>query len=124
MSGEFIQAEFRGISWIEPYPIQQYCPDPAMPFSIELALLIGPKDLPGEELFLVDISNALFIAQEIDELGPRLLATTIVMREFSVAAVERIVRDFCTKCRGKTWHDVALLLMRLGRWEFEGMATP
>lgn len=124
MSGEFVEAEFKGISWVETYPIEEYSPDPTKPFSIELTLLIGPKGLPGEEIFLVDISNILFLAQELNELGPRLLATTIMMREFSVMAVEKIVRDYCKTCRGHTWRDVAILLMRLGRWEFEGIITP
>jgi hypothetical protein len=121
---DLIEAEFKGISWLENYPIEQYTPDPSKPFSIELTLRIGPKGQRGEELFLVDVSNALFLADEARERGPHVVVSTIVVEEFSVAGVERIVRDFCKTCRGQTWHEVALLLMRLGRWEFEGMATP
>ncbi len=87
-----------------------------------MALRIGPKGLPGEEIVLVDVSNALFLAEEARDLGPRLVVSTIVVETFSVAVVERIVREFCKTCRGSTWHDVALRLTRLGRWEYEGMA--
>jgi len=121
---DLIEAEFKGISWLESYPIDQYQPDPSRPFSIELSLRIGPKGLPGEEIFLVDVSNALFLSNEARDLGPHLVVSTILVQTFSVAVVERIVRDFCKTCRGRTWHEVALLLMRLGRWEYEGMATP
>lgn len=123
MGDDLIEAEFKGISWLENYPIEQYIPDPSKPLSIELTLRIGPKGLRGEELFLVDVSNALFLADEARERGPHVVVSTIVVQEFSVAGVERIVRDFCKKCRGRTWHEVALLLMRLGRWEYERMAT-
>lgn len=119
-----IEAEFKAIDWLEPYPIEEYRPDPSKPFSVELTVLIGPKSLPGEEIFLVDVCNPLFLAEELNHGGPRLVATTIVVREFSVPIVEQIVRDYCKNCRGETWKEVALLLMRLGRWEFEGMVTP
>ncbi len=119
-----IEAEFRGFEWLEDYPIEQYSPDPSRPFSIELTLLIGPKGLPGEEIFLVDVSNALFLSEELREIGARVLSSTILVEEFSVAVVEGVVREFCRTCRGQTWHEVALLLMRLGRWEYEGMAVP
>ncbi len=116
-----IEAEFKGISWLESFPIEQYAPDPARPFSIELGLRIGPKGRPGEEIFFVDVSNALFLSDEAHNLGPRLVVSTILVETFSVEGVEQIVRDFCKTCRGRTWHEVALHLMRLGRWEYEGM---
>jgi hypothetical protein len=119
-----IEPEFKAIDWLEDFPIEQYAPDPSKPFSIELSLIIGAKGLPGEDVFFVDVSNALFLACQARDLGPQLVVSTILVEEFSVAEVERIVRDFCKKCRGKTWHEVALLLMRLARWEYEGMETP
>jgi hypothetical protein len=118
-----IEAEFRGITWLEDFPIEQYAPDPTRPFSIELSVNIGPKGLPGEEIFLVDVSNALFLANEVTSRGPHVVASTILVEAFSVADVERIIRAFCATCRAETWPEVALLLMRLGRWEYEGMVT-
>jgi hypothetical protein len=123
-SDGLVQAEFRSISWLEPYPIEQYKPDPSEPFSIELTVLIGPKGLQGEEIFYVDVSNVLFLEQELRHSGPHAISSTILVDEFSVEAIERILREFCGTCRGRTWHDVALMLMRLGRWEYEGMETP
>jgi hypothetical protein len=92
--------------------------------SIELSLRIGPKGQRGEELFLVDVSNALFLADERASAGRISSLARLSFEKFTVARVERIVREFCKTCRGQTWHEVALLLMRLGRWEYEGMATP
>jgi Immunity protein 8 len=116
-----VEAEFKGITWLEDIPIEEYDPDPGKPFSIELSVLIGPKDAPGEELFLVDVSNALFLRQEAAHSGPRLVVSTILVERFRVDAVERIVRSFCAGCRGESWHEVALKLTRLGRWEYEGL---
>lgn len=121
MNGELIEAEFRDIEWLEETPIEQYKPDPTKAFSIELQVLIGPKGGRGEEIFLVDVSNALFLADEVRARGPHVAVSTIVVDEFRPAEIERVIREFCATCRGRTWREVVACLMRLGRWEYEGM---
>jgi hypothetical protein len=117
-----MEAELKQISWAELTPLDQYQPDPTKPFSVEVTLHIGPKDGRGAELFYVDVSNLAFLSVELSA-GARLLQHTILVEDFVITDVERIVRDFCRTCKGQTWHEVALLLMRLGRWEYEGMLT-
>lgn len=122
--GGSVEAEFKGITWLENFPIDQYAPDPSKRFSITLSMYIGPKDLPGAEIFYVDVSNGHFLADEVRACGSHVVRSTILVEEFSVVEIERVVREFCKTCHGETWHEVTLLLMRLGRWEYEGMATP
>jgi hypothetical protein len=122
--GDPMEAELKQVSWAEPTPLDQYQPDPTKPFSVEVTLHIGPKDGRGVDLFYVDVSNPAFLSVQLNAEGARLLQHTILVDDFLITDVERIVRDFCRTCTGETWHEVALLLMRLGRWEYEGILTP
>ena len=58
------------------------------------------------------------LAQEAAQ-GPVLGLHRIVMARFDYAALASTIRDFCERCEGTTWPEVAHRVARLGRWEFE-----
>ena len=94
-----------------------------MPFSLELGVSIGPKGMPGEEIFYVNVMNSSFLAEEVRRSGAQLITGAIVLDTFSLTAIETIVAEYCAGCRGETWRDVVWLLSRLGKWEYEGMTS-
>jgi hypothetical protein len=87
-------------------------------FSVLVQAMIGPAGEDSSESFDIVVCSPESLAQEAAE-GPVLGLHRIVMARFDFAALASIIRDFCERCEGATWPEVAHRVARLGRWEFE-----
>ena len=81
--------------------------------------MIGPADGPGEESFDFMLCTSEWFGSNMkDDIA--IGRHHLFVKEFSYARLEKFVRDYCTRCDGNSWQEVAEKLGRLGHWEFDG----
>jgi|ERR1044071_1200900 hypothetical protein len=99
--------------------LARYQPTEPDRFGFLLQIFVGPENGPGEESFDVVVCTPLWILdrysrEEIVE-GRHML----VVFEYNYRRLEEFINAKVAHAVGATWEDVAMLLSRLGRWEFE-----
>jgi len=96
-----------------------YEPPETDKFSFLLQIIVGPSDAPGEEAFDVVVCTPRWL------LGSHASNDIVIGRHLLIVFKYDYVRlrDFLTariaEAEGVTWRDVAQIISRIGRWEFE-----
>lgn len=113
---ETVQAQLRSLFSPDADPLDQFVPDG--PFGILVMAMIGPVEGPGEESFDFMLCTPDWFASNMkaDFMSGR---HYVFAKEFDYSRLRSFVDDYCAKCSGKTWTEVAGKLARLGKWEFE-----
>ena len=93
-------------------------PDPDS-FALLLQIIVGPGDGEGEESFDAVVCTRRWFSEH--RSGDDIVAGLhhIFVTRFDLAQLQRFVESFIKGCAADTWHEVALKLGRLGRWEFD-----
>jgi Immunity protein 8 len=91
---------------------------PEGPFGIYILAVVGPAGKPGEEIFGFTLCTPGWFARQMK--GPFVPGRHyLFVKEYDYAALERYVRDYCQRCAGNSWKEVAEKVARLGYWEYE-----
>ena len=84
--------------------------------------MIGPEGLDAAESFDVEICTPAWIAKRHDSrdypdvvLGRHML----IVFAYELEKIRDAIAQYCERCSGDTWMDIAPKLARLGAWEFE-----
>jgi hypothetical protein len=99
-----IRATLRSLYSPDADPLENFLPDG--PFGILVQALIGPADGPGEESFDFMLCTPEWFGSNMKEdiaIGRHHL----FVKEFSYTRLEKFVRDYCTRCDGYSWQEVA-----------------
>src|SRR5215475_13595685 len=116
-----VRAALRFLHSTDADPLRDFCPDG--PFGIPVQAIIGPANGPGEESFDFMLCTPEWFGTNMQDdimIGRHYL----FVKEFSYWRLEKFVRDYCTRCDGNSWQEVAEKLSRLGHWEFDGYSPP
>jgi hypothetical protein len=116
-----IRATLRLLHSPDADPLEDFRPDG--PFGIPVQAIIGPADGPGGESFDFMLCTPEWFGSNMKDdvlIGRHHL----FVKQFSYTRLENFVRDYCTRCEGNSWRDVAEKLSRLGHWEFDGYSPP
>ena len=103
-------------------PIEQYLPDGS--FGLLVTAFVGPEDGPGEESFDFMLCTPDWFERKMMTRPHVSGRHTVFVRRFDYVALEHYVRDYCSKCEGSSWREVAEKVARLGAWEFEDYDAP
>jgi hypothetical protein len=54
-------------------------------------------------------------------IGPSVLIGRhhLIVNRYDFRSLKQFLDDYCSKCTGNTWQEVAEQLGRIGKWEFE-----
>ncbi len=112
-----MRAELKRLHSPDVDPLETYRPIDSESFGVFVQAIVGPAGEEGEESFDFMVCTPRWLESRPAEiiLGQHHL----VVRRFDYRAIEAFVRDFCAKCEGASWNDVAQRLSALGRWEFD-----
>jgi hypothetical protein len=92
-------------------------PDPRL-FQVFVQAMIGPDGDDAAESFDLVVCSPEWIRQQAEN-GPFVGAHHIVVTKLDYNALVATIREFCRRCEGATWQQVAAKLSLLGRWEFD-----
>jgi hypothetical protein len=114
-----MRAELKRLHSPDVFDLRTFVPADPERFSLFVQAMVGPLGEDSSESFDVVLCTPLWLQEQIQGTGPVLGLHHIIVVEYNYDEVFRFVRAFCDRCEGKTWHEVAAKVGRLGRWEFD-----
>ena len=93
-------------------------PDPSG-FGFLLQIMVGPVGQEGEESFDVQVCTPAWLEQRYGLDSIVVGRHHLIVFKYEYKAIEAFIKEYVARCSGNTWHDVAMKVGRLGRWEFE-----
>ena len=113
-----MKAILKGISSPDIDDIEHYHPDtPSFGFLIQL--FIGPSDDSGYESFSLMVCSPEWLKERCQVDGVVMGRHYLFMESYSYQAMIAFIEKYLSFCEGETWEEVATLIARLGKWEFE-----
>lgn len=90
-------------------------------FSFWVQILAGPEDGEGGDLFEIQVCTPKWIIENIEESSVIIGSGRIIMIKYDWQRLEAIVREWVRSWEAESWHELALRIARIGRWEFDGI---
>ncbi len=87
-------------------------------FCLLVQAMVGPEGQDCYESFDIIVCSPAWLLEEV-ERGPVVGTHHVIMARFAYEELVATIRTFCQRCEGATWQEVARMVGRLGRWEFE-----
>jgi len=88
-------------------------------FAVLIDILIGPENSEGEESFSVIVCSPDWLAQEANARGIVDGRHIYVVNTWNWSSVRQYFENRVTEYSADDWPALALLLSRIGAWEFE-----
>ncbi len=88
-------------------------------FGFLLQIIAGPAGEDGEESFDVTVCTPSWIQENLGPTDILIGRHHLIVRRYDYQGLMRFLGDYCQKCRGNSWADIAERLGRIGKWEFE-----
>lgn len=114
-----MKAEVKNLYSLDIYDLSTYYPEDPESFSLALRAIVGPKDQPGEESFDIQVCTPNWLLQHCGREEIIIGRHFLIVFEYNYERIKRTIVEFCERCTGDTWQEVAEKVSRLGYWEFE-----
>jgi hypothetical protein len=88
-------------------------------FALQVRLIVGPLDSPGDESFDVTVCTPVWIARWISEFGPLDGRHHLVVLEWNAKQIRTLLTNEFESQEADDWATLGEKLSRFGRWEFE-----
>ncbi len=95
-----------------------FWPDDPENFGFLLQFFAGPDKEKGDDSFSIMVCTLRWLEQKKIEsifFG----ANYLIVAEYDLAAIETFLKNYCERCSGETWFEVATKIGRVAYWEFE-----
>ena len=111
-----MNAELKNIYSIEA-DLQTFRPARSDCFSLQIRAIIGPRGQLSEESFDLEVCTPKWLLENCkDPVWGRHL---IIVQEFNFNQISGMIAQYCERCSGISWEEVASKVSRIGKWEFE-----
>ncbi len=114
-----MKAQLRALHSPDVQDLRSFVPKQSENFSLFVQAMIGLEGDDGEESFDFILCTPTWLQEHITQRGAVLGMHHVIVNQYDYEELLKVVRDFCDRCEGETWRDVAIRLGCLGRWEFE-----
>jgi hypothetical protein len=113
-----MQAELKRLHSPDVQDLKNYHPEEPDNFGFLLQAMIGPAGGEGEESFDMVVCTPEWINR--NHAGEIVLGRHhVIVFEYNYERLAGYIAAYAQECTGETWQEVAQLLGRLGKWEFE-----
>ena len=102
-----------------PEGLASFRPADPRNFVLPVGAVIGPAEMPSEELFYFTVCTAAWLRANPPEKGFTFLRHYVLLSRWDYSVLERAIGDLCRRTEGQDWAEVAAKLSRYGAWEFE-----
>ena len=99
--------------------LETYLPADASDDAIFIQMLVGPSGGDGEESFDLVVCTPKWLQRAARTDGPIVGRHFVVVDVLDVASVLEFLRARVDSLSAPTWHELALQLGRIGKWEFQ-----
>jgi hypothetical protein len=87
--------------------------------ALFIQMLVGPADGDGEESFDLIVCTPRWLARQAITHGPVAGRHHLVVDALEIPVALDFLRARVAEATAPTWHELALQLGRIGKWEFE-----
>src|SRR3954466_3614743 len=94
-----------------------YEPEDRERFGFLLQIIAGPSEEDGEESFDVTVCTPGWLQQNVKPTDMLIGRHYLIVRRYNYERLMYFLVDYCQKCRGNSWTEVAEQLGRIGKWE-------
>ncbi len=114
-----IRAQVRAIRTSDMDDLAQYTPPDPKRFCVSVRAMVGPEAGKGEESFDINVCTPEWLAEVCRAEGFVIGRHYLIVEQYDVAYLRRLITELIQKCEGNSWRDVAEKVSRIGFWEFE-----
>jgi hypothetical protein len=113
-----VRAKLKGLYSPDINELETWSPD-GTSFGFPLEALIGPSESEGAESFSMTVCTPDWFANE-GMSGQAIMSGnhTLFVTEHDYRALWQFIERAAQRSEGNNWHEIALKLSWLGRWEF------
>jgi hypothetical protein len=118
-----MRGELKRLHSPDIYDLKNYRPEEPDNFGFLLQAMIGPANQEGEESFDMVVCTPEWLKRNHTAeivLGRHHL----IVFEYDYEGLAGYIAAYAKKCTGESWQEIAQLLCRLGKWEFEDYREP
>lgn len=114
-----MRAVIRGFHSPDVRDLADFQPEDPDVWGISLQVLVGPENAMGEESFDLTVCTPGWLAKQLGEDEMRWGRHYLLLKNYDWERLEPFLRRQFEGVEGETWLEIAALLGRYGRWEFE-----
>lgn len=113
-----MRAELKRLHSPDVQNLASYVPVQRDNFGFLLQVMFGPLAHEGEESFDVMVCTPEWLKKnhKADFIIGR---HYLIVFQYDYNRLFDFLKEYCSRCAGETWQEVAQQLGRLGKWEFE-----
>ncbi len=98
--------------------LSNYWPEDPGCFGFLLQAFVGAEGKEGDDSFSFILCTPRWL--ELESKGPVSFgANHLIVMDYDLRKIEEHLKNYCERCVGDTWIEVAAKVGRVGRWEFE-----
>jgi len=114
-----MQAKLKRLHSPDILDLSGYQPEVGNNFGFLLQIMAGPNEGEGEESFDVVVCTPEWLRRMHNATDIIAGRHYLIVFEYNYDRLSQYLDEYCSRCAGETWQDVARQLGRLGKWEFE-----
>lgn len=114
-----MKAEIKSLYSLDIDDLPNYSPSDPECFNFLLRLIAGPESEPGEESFDIQVCTPKWLFEHHRREDIIMGRHYLIVMEYNYEKLVQFISEYCSRCEGSTWAEVAETLGRLGHWEFE-----
>ena len=114
-----MQAQLRRLHSPDVIELTTFRPEESDCFGFLLQVLAGPRGAEGEESFDVLVCTPEWLKRGHKSTDFIIGRHYLIVFEYDYDRLFKYLDEYCSRCHGETWQEIAGQLGRLGKWEFE-----
>ncbi|QEY26009.1 Imm8 family immunity protein [Neisseria zalophi] len=99
--------------------LEDYTPLIADNFGFNIRLIVGEKDLGGEESIDIFLCTPLWLQDNYSKSDIIIGRSYIIVFEFNYKRILSRLKNIIENITGDDWEEIGIKLSQLGLWEFE-----
>jgi hypothetical protein len=88
-------------------------------FGFLLQAMIGPDNQEGAESFGIQVCTPSWLNSHYSGADILHGEHMLIVFEYNIHKIKSHISNYCNRCTGENWQEIAEKLCRLGQWEFE-----
>ena len=96
---------------------RDYWPAKEDNFSFLLQAMIGPEGSDASESFDIVVCTPKWLSANCND--PMWGRHMMIVPSYDLEKIKQTITSYCSSCVGNDWESIAVLLSRIGKWEFE-----
>jgi hypothetical protein len=99
--------------------VERYKADVEDAIEVLVQIIAGPEGSIGEESFDVLVCNPVTLIRLTSDRGPVLGRHLVIVSEWKWSVIRSFLIGTVEALEAETWPELATLIGRIGKWEFE-----